>query len=56
MKEVFLLYKEKYPEENVIVQNSSMSDEEREEFIDKFEKETENVIGFVYWVGFFRRN
>ncbi len=33
-----------------------MSDEEREEFIDKFEKETENVIGFVYWVGFFRRN
>ncbi|MCC5419010.1 ATP-dependent DNA helicase, partial [Clostridium botulinum] len=53
MKEVFLLYKEKYPEENVIVQNSSMSDEERKEFIDKFEKETENVIGFCVLGGIF---
>lgn len=32
-----------------------MSDEEREEFIDKFEKEKENVIGFAYWVGFFQK-
>ncbi len=53
MKEVFSLYKEKYPEENIIVQNSSMSDGEREEFINKFEKGTENVIGFCVLGGIF---
>ena len=53
MKEVFSLYKEKYPEENIIVQNSSMSDGEREEFINKFEKGTENVLGFCVLGGIF---
>lgn len=32
-----------------------MSDEEREEFIDKFEKETENVIGFCVLGGIFQK-
>ncbi len=55
MKEVFSLYKEKYPEENIIAQNSSMSDGEREKFINKFEKETENIIGFCVLGGIFQK-
>ncbi|WP_251862472.1 ATP-dependent DNA helicase [Clostridium sp. Marseille-Q2269] len=53
MNEVCLLYKEKYPEENIIVQNSSMDDKEREQFIKKFDKERENTIGFCVLGGIF---
>lgn len=53
MNEVFLIYKEKYPFENIIVQNSSMDEKEREEFINKFEKGMDNIIGFCVLGGIF---
>ncbi len=53
MNEVFLIYKEKYPGENIIVQNSSMDEKEREEFINKFEKGIDGTIGFCVLGGIF---
>ncbi|EJO5349133.1 ATP-dependent DNA helicase [Clostridium botulinum] len=53
MNDVFSLYKEKYPKQNIIMQSSSMGDDEREEFIKKFENKIENIIGFCVLGGIF---
>jgi DNA excision repair protein ERCC-2 len=54
MTEVYNRFLERYPEVEVLLQGTSMTEEEREEFLDKFTPEsTSTLIGFAVLGGIF---
>lgn len=54
MNEVYLRFVDKYPNVKTIVQKTSMKEKEREEFLQAFENETEQLmIGFAVMGGIF---
>lgn len=54
LNEVYNIFSENYPDVKTICQNSSMSEEEREEFLLKFSNESEDaLIGFAVMGGAF---
>lgn len=54
MTEVYNRFLEKYPETEILIQGNSMSEEEREQFLDKFKPEnTTPLIGFAVLGGIF---
>lgn len=54
MSNVYNCYKEKYSEDNIIIQNSTMTEEERETFLENFiPNPIESMIGFCVLGGIF---
>lgn len=54
MNEVFRLFTERYPYINILLQSSSMTEEEREGFLDRFQPDSEEtLLGFAVMGGMF---
>jgi len=54
MKQIFESFVEKYPEVTVLLQKTGMSEEEKEEFLGRFDvKNTETLLGFCVLGGIF---
>jgi DNA excision repair protein ERCC-2 len=53
MQSVYNVFTELYPKTTVLIQESNMADEEREEFLSKFDNRSENLIAFCVLGGSF---
>ena len=57
LEEVYAVYEEEFSVNWVkcICQNSSMKEQEREEFLQEFEQNQESLVAFALWVVIFQR-